>query len=100
MKLIDQYQNQIISLCKRHEVKSLYAFGSVNTPHFSKESDIDLLVDFKIEDPLNYTEQYFALKDSLEHVFSRKVDLLEQKSIRNPFLKAEIDRTKVLLYGQ
>jgi predicted nucleotidyltransferase len=99
MNLIDLHQNEIKNLCQKHEVKYLYAFGSVIKNHFSKNSDIDLLVDFNTEDPFTYTDQYFSLKDKLEHIFSRKDDLLEQKAIRNPFLIEEIDRSKVLLYG-
>jgi predicted nucleotidyltransferase len=34
-------------LCRRYKVKSLYAFGSVNTPRFTEKSDIDLLIEFE-----------------------------------------------------
>ena len=38
--------------CENHKVKSLYSFGSVNTTRFTKESDIDLMVDFNTNDPI------------------------------------------------
>jgi len=100
MGLIETHKNQIQKLCENHKVKTLYSFGSVNTTKFTKESDVDLLVDFKIEDPIEYTENYFDLKFELEKIFNRQIDLLESKAINNPFLKESIDKTKVLVYGQ
>jgi uncharacterized protein len=100
MNLIKTYQNQIQKLCERHKVSSLYAFGSVLTPEFTKESDVDLVVDFNTNDPLEYTDHYFNLKFDLEKIFNRPIDLLENKALKNPFLIASIDKTKVLIYGQ
>jgi predicted nucleotidyltransferase len=58
-----------------------------------------MVVDFKIEDPLEYADNYFDLKFELEKILNRQIDLLESKAIRNPFLKENIDKTKVLVYG-
>ncbi|MCZ8021130.1 MAG: nucleotidyltransferase domain-containing protein [Cyclobacteriaceae bacterium] len=99
MLLIEKHKKQIEELCKKHNVKKLYTFGSVNTDKFTLESDIDLLVDFKTEDPLEYSDNYFDLKFKLEDIFNRKIDLLELKSLHNPFLKKTIDNTKILVYG-
>lgn len=46
MNGLETYTEDIIKLCETHKVKSLYAFGSVLTEDFNKESDIDLIVDF------------------------------------------------------
>ena len=100
MGLIETYRNQIQRLCENHKVRTLYSFGSVNTTKFTQDSDVDLVVDFKIEDPIEYTENYFDLKFELEKILNRQIDLLESKAIRNPFLKESIDKTKVLVYGQ
>ena len=59
-----------------------------------------MVVDFTIEDPIEYSENYFDLKFELEKILNRQIDLLESKAIRNPFLKESIDKTKVLVYGQ
>ncbi|MBN8653229.1 MAG: nucleotidyltransferase domain-containing protein [Cytophagales bacterium] len=99
MGINETYKRQIQELCKNYKVRSLYSFGSVNTSRFSPDSDVDLLVDFKIEDPLEYADNYFNLKFELEKIFNRQIDLLESKAIKNPFLLASIDRTKVLVYG-
>jgi predicted nucleotidyltransferase len=97
--LIETYREQIQKLCRYHKVKSLYSFGSVNTNQFNDKSDIDLMVDFETKDPIEYTENYFELKFNLEEVFKRHIDLLENKAIKNPFLRENIDKSKVLIYG-
>lgn len=88
----------IRQLCEIYKVKSLFVFGSVTTGHFSKDSDVDLLVDFEDLDPIVYAGNYFNLKFSLEDLLKRNIDLLESKSLQNPFLKTQIDRTKVSVY--
>ncbi|KAA6349283.1 hypothetical protein EZS27_003294 [termite gut metagenome] len=91
--------SKIVSLCERYKVKKLYAFGSVLTDKFTNQSDIDLVVDFKEVDLKNYVDNYFDLQYSLEDVLGREVDLLEDKAIRNPILRKNIDNSKQLIYG-
>ncbi|MBI1836402.1 MAG: nucleotidyltransferase domain-containing protein [Flavobacteriia bacterium] len=91
--------NDFKDLCKSHKVKSLYAFGSSVTDHFnSSTSDIDLLVEIDDSDPLERGEKLLSLWDKLELFFKRKVDLLTDASIRNPYLRKNIDATKILIY--
>ena len=86
-------------LCQKHRITRLYAFGSSITPNFNETaSDIDLLVDVDVQDAANRGETLLSLWDNLEAYFGRKVDLLTPGSIRNPFLKSNIDRTKELIY--
>ena len=99
MTVIDQNINQIVQLCKINKVRSLFAFGSVITDKFRPDSDIDLVVDIDDNDPISYSNKYFNLKFQLEEILKRQIDLLEQKAIRNKFLKSEIERTKVQIYG-
>jgi len=100
MKILKQHIDQIIQLCELNQIKSLFAFGSVTSDKFHSSSDIDLVVDIDDNDPISYSDKYFNLKFQLEAILKRQIDLLEQKSIRNRFLKSEIDRTKVLIYGK
>ena len=99
MGLIETYKDQIQVLCKNHKVKRLYSFGSVNSARFTKESDVDLMVDFETNDPIEYTDNYFDLKFELERILNRFIDLLEEKVLKNPFLRENIDKSKVLIYG-
>ena len=96
---LEVYKAAIFKLCETHKVKSLYAFGSVLTNQFNGESDIDFIVDFKHIAVEDYADNYFDLKNSLEHLFQREVDLLEDKAIKNPFLRQSIDSSKRLIYG-
>jgi len=100
MNILSTYSNEVKQLCDTHEVRSLFAFGSVTTERFNANSDIDFVVDIADNDPLSYSDKYFDLKSRLEELFKRKIDLLEQKTISNPYLKARIDQTKVLVYGK
>lgn len=77
----------------------LYAFGSSISEKFDpKTSDIDLLVEIDSKDPVDRGEKLLSLWDLFEDFFKRKVDLLTESSIRNPFLRKNIDSTKVLIY--
>jgi predicted nucleotidyltransferase len=99
MKIIDRNIDKINTLCSKHKVRRLFVFGSVLTGHFSKTSDIDLLVDFSGVAPYDYADNYFDLKNSLEKLLKRPIDLLEDKAVQNPYLRASIDSSKKLIYG-
>ena len=98
-KVLEQYSEAINELCGHHKVKRLYAFGSVLTDQFNDDSDIDLIVDFDPIDVAGYADNYFDLKFSLQDIFKRRVDLLEEKAIKNPYFKQAIDQTRQLVYG-
>lgn len=96
---ISKKRNDFTILCTTHKVKYLYAFGSSISEKFDPErSDIDLLVEIDSKDPLDRGEKLMSLWDLFEDFFNRKVDLLTDSSIRNPFLRKSIDSTKVLIY--
>ena len=95
---LDIYTDQINRLCESHKVRHLFAFGSVLNDEFNKESDVDLVVDFNTNDPIDYAENYFSLKFSLEDLLKRPIDLLEHKAIKNRYLVNSINLSKKLLY--
>jgi len=99
MTVIDKNIESIKTLCINHKVASLFIFGSILTGNFNKSSDIDFIVDFKEVDLYNYADNYFSLKESLENLLKRPVDLLENKAIKNPYLRQSIDSSKQLIYG-
>lgn len=99
MDLVEKNIDLIRDLCKNHHVSQLFVFGSVLTNSFKKNSDIDFIVDFQGIDLYDYADNYFDLKNSLEHLFKREVDLLEDKAINNPYLRQSIDSSKQLIYG-
>jgi predicted nucleotidyltransferase len=96
---IHNSMQEFISLCKKHNVQSLYAFGSsVNGEFDEQSSDFDFLVEVGDVDPVQKGENLLAIWDKFEQLFQRKIDLLTESSIRNPVLKRTVDRTKVLIY--
>ena len=97
---LENYSDIISQLCLQNKVKTLYAFGSVLTTNFTKNSDIDLIVEIDSEEPFEYADNYFNLKFALQDALMRKIDLLESKSIRNHLVKENIDRSKRLIYAQ
>ena len=100
MDFFSKYRPSIIALCEKHKVKRLFAFGSVLTSRFTEKSDIDLVVDFDKEvEQVDYVNNFFDLRDALSAIFHREIDLLEDKAIRNPVLRRNIDNTKLFIYG-
>ena len=97
---IDTYKQEIFNLCRYYNVRKLYAFGSVLTDKFDKNSDIDLIVEFSNMSVEDYADNYFALKFSLEDILKRQIDLLEEKAIKNPYLRESINKQRQLVYGQ
>lgn len=97
--LINERYSDFVDLCRTYKVDKNYAFGSSITDHFDPEkSDIDVVVKIDIDDPADRGEALLSLWDNLEVLFKRKVDLLTKDSIRNPYLRSNIDRTKKLIY--
>jgi uncharacterized protein len=91
--------SEIKKLCELNKVKTLFAFGSVVRDDFNDSSDVDLVVDIDETDPYKYTDLYFNIKDKLENIFKRQVDLLEERAINNRFFRQELEKTKVKIYG-
>jgi Predicted nucleotidyltransferases len=91
---------ELLNLCKQHKIVSLYLFGSANTEQFDNDSDIDLLVTFGDIDLFDYFDNYIELKENLERIFDRRIDLIEEKTVKNPVLRRSINRNKTLIYGR
>ena len=98
--LPEQVLGALVFLCRRYGVRDLAIFGSAAGRDFDPESsDIDLLVEFEPMPPAEHMQNYFGLLEDLEALFCRKVDLVEQASIANPFVLASILKGKVDLYA-
>lgn len=98
MNIIDQHKLAIVSVAKSHGVSSISVFGSVLTNKFKPTSDVDLLVKFEGVDLYNYFDNYIDLKEKLETIFKRNVDLVEEQTLKNPILKKAIERTKRVIW--
>jgi predicted nucleotidyltransferase len=100
MNLVNAHIEEITGLCIKHHVIEFYLFGSALTTKFNNSSDIDFLVLFGDMDLAIYFDNYMDLKEALEGIFHHPIDLVEVQTIKNPYLKKSIDRSKKLIYGR
>ncbi len=97
LPLIAERRSEIADICRRFGVLRLVVFGSAaRAEDFDPtRSDLDFLVEFDPRAPERLTlDTYFGLRDYLEALFSRSVDLVEPGAIRNPYLKASIEASR------
>lgn len=100
IQVIQDRLDDIKLLCKNHRVKSFFLFGSGAKGNYNQHSDLDFLVQFAEDISLmDYADNYFSLLEGLELITGKRVDLLTEKSLKNPILIEEINRTKEFLYA-
>ncbi len=97
-KLLEKNLVQIKGYCKDYHVDKLHVFGSITTNNFTENSDVDFLVKFKDVSVEQYTDGYFRLHELFELTLKRKVDLLTENSLSNPYFVKQVNQTKTLLY--
>lgn len=91
---------EVVNLLRKHQIKSAFVFGSAVTNQFNEKSDIDLLINFNEGlDPLIAGEHWWDLHDELRNLFHREIDLITERSLKNPYFINELNRTKFLIYG-
>ena len=95
---IEKIKPEIERICRRLPVRRLGLFGSALRKNFSQASDIDVLVVFDPGENIDLFDKYFELKEQLEEVFEREVDLVVDKEFRNAVLRESIDRTRIVVY--
>lgn len=93
---IAQHRDELRAICRRFHVRRLDLFGSAVRGDFNRaNSDLDFLVEFDREHPDALSlRTYFGLKEALEKLFGRPIDLIEPGAARNPYLKASIDASR------
>lgn len=103
MKLIEMNMDKIVALCRKYRVAKLWVFGSILTPHFNDDSDVDLSVDFDSEainrEGLDWADIFFDFMHELETLFGRRIDLVCDDAVKNKIFRKELDTTKLLIYG-
>jgi len=99
-RIIEDNKEQLMNLCEKFDVASMYVFGSASSEGFNELSDIDILISFKKDISIEkYTDNYFALHYQLEALLNRKVDLITENSLSNPYFIESVEETKKLLYA-
>ncbi len=99
MNLIEQHIDAISEICKKHQVKELYAFGSVlDENRFRPDSDVDLMVEFNNMSYDFYAENYNEFENSLTSLLNREVDLMSPKFLRNRIFIKRLNETKKKIF--
>ncbi len=82
----------------QHGVERAYLFGSAALGSMTDASDIDFII--KFPDDMNfvtYSDNYFSLAEKLEALLERSVDLVIEKTLKNPYLLQVINQSKLQL---
>lgn len=94
---IDKFRQRIQNVCRDLELKSLDLVGSAAREDFAADSDVDVLVNFGNDRGL--FGRYFDLKERLEEIFERPVDVIEERAVKNPYFKRAVERDRIKIYG-
>ncbi|HVT97817.1 MAG TPA: nucleotidyltransferase domain-containing protein [Acidobacteriaceae bacterium] len=97
---ISSRKAELVEICREHHVRLLEIFGSAAGSAFHPErSDFDFLVEFDAIPEGAYAANFFDLKEALERLLGRPVDLIVPSAIRNPWFRKGIERDRALLYA-
>ena len=99
ISLIEQNRDALTGLCRQFRVERLELFGSAAKGAFQPDtSDLDFLVTFAEAQPGTYADRYLGLLLALQRLFQREVDLVTERSIRNPYFRKAVEATRQLVY--
>ena len=90
---IEAIKRKILSVLQNYEVEKIALFGSFVRDEMEENSDIDILIDIKSDISLL---GFVGLKQDLEEVLERKVDLVEYDTLK-PILKERILKEQIVL---
>jgi uncharacterized protein len=90
-------QQTLTDLCQRWQVQEFALFGSVLRDDFRPDSDVDILVTFLPNNTWNLFD-VLHLKQELEGLICRGVDLVQKPLLRNPYRRLEILKTCQVIY--
>jgi predicted nucleotidyltransferase len=97
--LIEQKKPDIADLCRQHEVRRLDLFGSAARGDFQPDhSDLDFIVQSRRTGYAGYADAFLDFADALEQLLGRKVDLLTERMIRNPYFRATVEASRQTVY--
>lgn len=92
---IEVDEDRIGEFCRKHRIRGLSFFGSVLREDIGAESDVDVLVEF--EEGYVPGSEFFEMAAELTEMLGRPVDLVRKESLRNPFRRDEILRTRQMV---
>ena len=99
ISLIEQHRAELDRLCREFNVRRLDLFGSAAKGRFNAvSSDLDFIVAFTDPAATGCADRCLDFAQALEKVFQRKVDLVTERSIRNPFFRETVQAARERVY--
>jgi len=98
IELIQDNRGAIMELCRQNSIRKLEVFGSAATGAFDPaSSDIDFVVDLGGYE-CGVAKRFLRFAYALEALLDRKVDLVTEASITNPYFRYSVNQSRELLY--
>ena len=91
-------RDALAAFCRRWKIRELSIFGSALRDDFGPESDLDFLVSFEPDAPVDI-DVLLDMQEELEAQYGRPVDVVEKEAIRNPWRKYDILTTREVIYA-
>jgi predicted nucleotidyltransferase len=99
--LIEKHHDAIRTLCKQYGVRRLDLFGSATTGAFDPaRSDLDFVATFADTNLPGLADRYLGFAEALEALFNRSVDVITERSIRNPYFRQAVDASRETIYDE
>ncbi len=99
--VVEQHRDKVVEACRRAGARRLEVFGSAVRGDFDPvTSDLDFLVEFDDLPPASYADAYFGLKESLEALFGRQIDLITEASLENPYFRERVQAERQMIYAR
>lgn len=97
-KFVEQRLPEIKALMRQHGVERAFLFGSAARGTMKEDSDVDFIISFPASMGYEaYADNYFSLAEKLEELLSRSVDLVTEKTLKNPYLLQVINQSRLQL---
>ena len=99
--LIEQHRDAIRALCQQYGVRRLDLFGSAATGAFDPvTSDLDFVATFADTRSPGYADRYLGFAEALQALFGRSVDIITERSIRNPYFRQAVEASRQPIYDE
>jgi len=99
LREVVQKRQALVDFCCRYRIRRLRLFGSAATGAFAPEaSDLDFVAEFADTQAADYADRYLDFAEALERLFNRRVDVITPHAIRNPYFRAQVERTAQMVY--
>ena len=92
-------QQAVDAICKQYDVERLELFGSALLDE-GNAKDYDFLVEFGQRSQGRRLKDFLGLAESLESTLGKPVELLTNRSLKNPFFRQSVMRQKEIIYAR